>query len=73
MQCEHQHYAEVRSLKKLGHRVENDEAYMQIEDEREAREKLRSEMKQELCKLNEDKKWDPERKAYLEEELELMD
>ena len=38
MQCEHQHYAEVRSLKKLGHAEENDDADMQIEDEREARE-----------------------------------
>ena len=31
MQYEHEHYAELRSIKKLGHSEENDDDEMQIE------------------------------------------
>ena len=51
MQYEHLHYAELRSVKKLGHITENDDAQNQIDEEREAREKHRNELKQELVKL----------------------
>ena len=72
MQCEHQHYAELRSIKKLGHYTENDDAEMLIEHEREEREKNRRQLRQELAQLKAEKKQDPERKAYLEDQLDQM-
>ena len=72
MQYEHLHYAELRSVKKLGHETENDDGQNQIDEEREAREKHRNELKQELEKLQKEKVWDLERKALLEDELDLM-
>ena len=72
MQYEHQHYAEVRSIKKLGHMHENDEAEIMRENEREAREKLRRQLKQELSQIQKSKKRDPEREDYLEDELDRM-
>ena len=44
MQYEKQNYAEVRSIKRLGHAYENDDAEMQIEHEREERENLRRQL-----------------------------
>jgi len=55
MQYEHQRYAEVRSIKKLGHETENDEAEMVIEEKREAHEEHRRQLMQELSKLKEQK------------------
>ena len=72
MQYEHQRYAEVRSIKKLGHMRENDEAEMVIEEKREAHEEHRLQLMQELAKLKEKKIWDTKRIALLEEELDLM-
>ena len=72
MQYEHQNYAEVRSLKKLGHRLESDDAEIQIEQDREERETRRRDLKQELAQLEDAERSDPERKAYLEEQLDCM-
>ena len=72
MQYEHQHYAEVRSLKKLGHIEKNDDAQNKIDEEREAREKHRSDLKQELVNLQKEKVWDLQREAQLKDELDLM-
>ena len=55
MQCEHEHYAELRSIKKLGHAEENDDAEMQVEHEREERENLRRQLKLELAWLEAEK------------------
>ena len=63
MQYEHQYYAEVRSIKKLGHISESDDADMLYEHEREEREKHRHQLKQQLAQLEEEKKCDPELKA----------
>ena len=74
MQYEHQHYAELRSIKKLGYWLPNvnDEAEMQIEDEREEREKHRCQLKQELAQLLAQKESDLKRKIVLKNELERM-
>ena len=74
MQFEHQNYAEVRSLKKLGHVRESDDAEIQVEQDREERETRRRHLKQELAQLEAkaEERSDPERKAYLEEQLDCM-
>ena len=72
MQYEHQNYAELRSIKNLGHATENDDAEMQIVQEREMRENLRSSLQWELEQLRKEEKSDPKRKAQIEDELDLM-
>ena len=72
MQFEHLHYAEIRSIKKLGHSTENDETEMQIDLEREQREDLRRSLMQQLAKLEKQEKSDLELKAKLVDQLETM-
>ena len=72
MQYERKKYAEIRSIHKLGHATEDDQAELRIDQEREKRENTRSLLKKELAQLLAEEKSDPERKAYLIDELERM-
>ena len=72
MQYENQKYAELRAIKKLGHVDKNDDVEMRHDMEREEREKLRSELKQELKQFESAKNINLDRKSKVEEELSRM-
>ena len=72
LQYENESYAELRSLKKLGHRERNDVEVKQEEDEREERETWREYLMQQLDQLQKQQGADPERKQMLIKELRDM-